>query len=46
MITVKLVLMILALLILLLVAAGISAPRLNLLGLGLALWLLATMITV
>jgi hypothetical protein len=44
MITIRLVLMIVALLCFLLTALNVSAPRVNLLGLGLAFWLLAVMI--
>jgi hypothetical protein len=46
MITIKLVLMLLAVIVLFLAAAGVAAPRINLLALGLALWALATIITV
>lgn len=44
MITLRLVLMILALVCLILAAIGVSAPRVNLLALGLSLWLLAVMV--
>jgi cytochrome b subunit of formate dehydrogenase len=44
MITLRLLLMIVAFIMLLLSGLGISAPRINLQGLGLALWLLAVMI--
>jgi hypothetical protein len=45
MITIKLVLMILALVCLFLAAVSAVVPRINLLALGLALWLLAVMIS-
>lgn len=44
MITLRLLIMIVAFICLLLSALGISAPRINLQSLGLALWLLAIMI--
>ena len=44
MVALKLVLMILGLVCLVLAAVGVSAPRVNLEALGLALWLLAVMI--
>ena len=46
MITLKLVLMILAFVCLALAAAGVPASRVNLVALGLALWLLAIIVQV
>lgn len=45
MISLKLVLMILALICLGMSAASVVAPRINLMALGLFLWLLASMVT-
>ena len=45
MITLKLALMLVAFVCLLLHGLAIQAPRVNLLGLGLALWLLAVILT-
>ena len=44
MITVHLILLLIAFICFLLTALGVSAPRINLLGLGLALWVLAVLI--
>jgi hypothetical protein len=44
--TIRFVLMLAAIIVFLLVAAGVSAPRINLLALGLALWALAMIVTV
>jgi hypothetical protein len=46
MVTVKLLLMILAIVCLLLAAINVSSPRFNLLAAGLFLWALATVVTV
>jgi hypothetical protein len=43
-ITLRLVLLILALVCFLLAAVGVPAPRINLLALGLALWILAVIV--
>lgn len=44
MITLRLILFILAFICFVLTALGISAPRINLLGAGLAFWILAVML--
>jgi hypothetical protein len=44
MVTLKLILMILAFLLLFLAAFNVSAPRVNLMALGLALWALALIV--
>jgi hypothetical protein len=44
MITLRLVLMIVAFVCFLLTGLGVSAPRVNLLGIGLACWILAEML--
>jgi hypothetical protein len=44
MITLRLILMIVAFVCFLLTGLGVSAPRINLLGMGLAFWILATML--
>jgi len=44
MITVRLLLLILAFVCFLLTAIGVSAPRVNFLGAGLALWVLAVLV--
>jgi hypothetical protein len=44
MITLRLLLMIVAFVMLLLSGLGVQAPRINLMGMGLALWLLAVIL--
>lgn len=44
MITIRLALLLIAFICFLLTALGVSAPRINLLGLGLAFWVLAVVI--
>jgi hypothetical protein len=44
MITLRLILLIVAFILFLLTGLGVSAPRVNLLGLGFACWILAEMI--
>jgi hypothetical protein len=45
MVTIKLLLMILAIICLFLAAIGVQAPRCNLMAAGLTLWALATIVT-